>query len=297
MALIHPDDRSRVEAAFRAVTRGTADHAQEEFRVQKADGTWTWVESAGAAVELNLETGEVLRIAGVAHDVTRRREAAERQRLLAREIDHRAKNALAVVQAVLRLTPKDEPRAFAAAVEARVAALARAHTLLAEGGWVGADLRAVAERELAAFVSEAGGAGPRVSLDGPPIVLAPAAVQPLAMVLHELATNAVKHGALSVPCGRVEICWHIPRLPESDGPLRLCWAEAGGPAIQATPERRGFGTRVVEATMRGHLGGSVERRWQQSGLVVEIALPLTRVLAGVNENENRSIDTPAVDLT
>jgi two-component sensor histidine kinase len=295
MALIHPDDRPRVEAAYTAVMRGRADRAQEEFRVRKADGAWTWVESAGAAVEWNPQTGEVLRMAGIAHDVTQRREAAERQRLLAREIDHRAKNALAVVQSMLRLTPKDEPRAFAAAVEARIAALARAHTLLAESGWAGADLRAVVERELAPFASVPGGVGPRVSLNGPVVVLDPAAVQPVAMVLHELATNAVKHGALSVPGGSVEICWRIHRRAEKDGLICLQWREAGGPPIQVIPERRGFGTRVVEATVRGQLGGSAERRWEPSGLVVEVMLPLARVLAGLDEKEEHGISTPAPD--
>jgi two-component sensor histidine kinase len=216
-------------------------------------------------------------------DVSERKADEERRALLMREVDHRAKNALAVVQSVLRLTPRDEPRAFAAAVEARVAALARAHSLLAEGGWSGADLRAVAERELAPYAAPRGGEGPMrgllVSLDGPDVPLAPAAVQPLAMVLHELATNAAKHGALSAPGGRVEVRWRAGRRAEDDGMLRLRWAEAGGPPVAGAPARRGFGTRVVEATVRGQLGGAVERRWEPSGLVVEVAVPLARLEA------------------
>jgi PAS domain S-box-containing protein len=220
---------------------------------------------------------------GIMRDISARKAGEARRALLAREVDHRAKNALAVVQSVLRLTPRDEPAAFAAAVEARVAALARVHSLLAEGGWSGADLRAVAERELAPYAAarrQGEGAPAAVLLDGPPVPLAPAAVQPFAMVLHELATNAAKHGALSAPGGRVELRWRAGRRAEDDGFLRLRWAEAGGPLVAGPPARRGFGARVVEATVRGQLGGAVVRRWEPSGLVVEVAVPLARAAAG-----------------
>jgi PAS domain S-box-containing protein len=217
----------------------------------------------------------------IMRDISARKATEARQDILVREVDHRAKNILAVVQSVLRLTPRDQPGAFAAA-ETRVAGLARVHSLLAEGGWSGADLRAVVERELAAYSAVRGGleGGPAVSLDGPPIALTPTAVQPLAMVLHELATNAAKHGALSARGGQVEVCWTVGRRKGEDGLLRLRWTEAGGPPVAARPARRGFGTRVVEATVRGQLGGTVERRWELSGLAVEIALPVARVLAG-----------------
>jgi PAS domain S-box-containing protein len=221
---------------------------------------------------------------GIMRDISARKADEARQALLVREVDHRAKNALAVVQSVLRLTPANDAQSFVAAVEARVAALARAHSLLAEGGWSGADLRAVAERELAPYATPRRGATaaaapppePQVSLDGPPLPLSPAAVQPFAMVLHELATNAAKHGALSAAGGRVELRWRAGRRAGDDGRLRLRWAETGGPRLAAPPSRRGFGTRVIDNTVRGQLGGTVERRWEQSGLVVEVAVPLTR---------------------
>ncbi|TDH58084.1 PAS domain S-box protein [Dankookia rubra] len=217
----------------------------------------------------------------IMRDISARKATEARQDILVREVDHRAKNILAVVQSVLRLTPRDQPGAFAAA-ETRVAGLARVHSLLAEGGWLGADLRAVAERELAAFGAGSSGVkgGPMVSFEGPPAALAPPAVQPLAMVLHELATNAAKHGALSTPGGRVKVRWIVGRRKGEDGLLRLRWAEEGGPSVACPPARRGFGTRVVEATVRGQLGGTVERHWERTGLVVEIAVPVARVLAG-----------------
>ena len=140
--------------------------------------------------------------------------------------------------------------------------------------------RAVAERELAPYAAPRhGGAaaqGPAVLLDGPPVPLAPTAVQPFAMVLHELATNAAKHGALSALGGRVEVRWREGRSAGDDGVLRLRWAETGGPSVAGAPARRGFGSRVIEATVRRQLGGTVERRWEPSGLVVEVEVPLGR---------------------
>ncbi|HEY8612173.1 MAG TPA: PAS domain S-box protein [Roseomonas sp.] len=211
---------------------------------------------------------------GVLRDITERRAAEEKQVLLAREVDHRAKNALAVVQSLLRLTPVSEPKAFIAAVEARVAALARAHSLLADGGWAGTDLRLLAEKELAAY---AGGTkqSEAVLLDGPRFPLASTAVQPLAMVLHELATNAAKYGALSIPGGKVEVQW---RRDDGARMLRIRWIESGGPLVVA-PSRRGFGFRLIEATIRNQLGGSVDWLWKPSGLTCNVVLPLARAAA------------------
>jgi two-component sensor histidine kinase len=229
---------------------------------------------------------EFLRLAMRRADATIRTRAADaaageaRKTLLMREVDHRAKNVLAVVQSVIRLTPRDKPEVFATAVEARVAALARTHSLLAEGGWYGADLRAVAERALAPYMSMPNSGS--VSLDGPSIPLVPAAVQPIAMVLHELATNAARYGGLSVPCGAVTLAWRVDGN-EGNYRLHMCWAEMDGAPVPGTPTRQGFGTRLIDASVRGQLGGSVTRRWETSGLVCDISIPLTRAVAAGNE--------------
>jgi PAS domain S-box-containing protein len=215
---------------------------------------------------------------GAHFDITDRKAAEARLALLAREVDHRAKNVLAVVQAALRLTPKTDPREFARAVEGRVMALARAHTLLAAANWSGAPLRAVAEAELAAFLPGRPGArGPLVSIEGPELMLSPAAAQACSMALHELATNATKYGAFSVPGGRAAISWE---LDLAAGLCRLRWAESGGPPILAPPTRRGFGSRLLAATLHDQLGGQLEQKWERPGLICEIALPLARVQAG-----------------
>ena len=248
----------------------TAQRARYEAAFMRVEATTTALILAAGLLPL-----------GVAFRQARKRRHAEAlQALLAREVDHRAKNILAVVQSVLRLTPKGDAAAYASAVEGRVAALARAHALLAESAWAGADLRAVAERELAPYAGngaapEAGGAV--ASLEGPPIPLAAAAVQPLAVVLHELATNAAKHGALSRPGGRVRLSWRIDR---GRGLLLLRWAESGGPTVAGPPSRRGFGSKVIDATARGQLGGTVALAWDAVGLRADIAFPLGRALAG-----------------
>lgn len=276
--IAHPGDLPHVRATFDAVAAGSPEHYRLEYRVRRPDGSWCWMESYGAIVARDPADGAPLRIAGVSRDVSDRKAAEERLVLLAREVDHRAKNALAVVQAAVRLAPKHDAAAFARAVEGRVAALARAQVMLAESSWQGAPLRAVAEGALAAFLPgrEDDGGGPRAEIAGAEVQLGAAAAQPLSLALHELATNAAKHGALSVPGGRVGLAWHVDARSDR---LRLSWSEAGGPALAAPPSRRGFGSRVIEATVEDQLGGTLRRRWAAEGLSCEIEVPLSRALA------------------
>jgi PAS domain S-box-containing protein len=262
---VHPEDAARREAAIAAVIAGESEAFAVEYRFRRPDGAWVWVAAAGAVVERDPATGAALRLAGVAQDVTARREDERRQATLAREVDHRARNALAVVQAALRLTPKTEVEAYARAVEGRVAALAHAHTLLATTRWAGVDLRRLVEAEL-------GPQAERVRIAGPALRLAPDAAQPLAMVLHELATNAATHGALSTPDGSVDLSWSVP--PEGTG-LRLRWRETGGPPVArpAAWERRGFGARLMGATTRHQLRGEIAFDWEPDGLRCTLTLP------------------------
>lgn len=206
-------------------------------------------------------------------NVTERKAAEERQALLSREVDHRAKNALAVVQSALRLTKAPDVPSYRRAIEGRVGALARAQTLLADDRWASADLRTLLQGELAAFL-DGGTGGQRAALDGPVVALPAGAAQPLAMALHELATNAVKYGALSAPSSSVSVSWQLEG--GSTGTLRLCWVEAGGPLVVGPPKRRGFGSRVLDGTVRGQLGGTVSLVWKPAGLVCDIELPLAR---------------------
>jgi two-component sensor histidine kinase len=268
-ARIHPEDLDRVRGTARRLAEDAAgDDYALEYRVRRADGGWAWLWDRGRVTRD--DAGQLVRLMGGAVDVTARRLAEERQVLLLREVDHRAKNALAVVKAALRLTPRDTPEAFAAAVEGRIDALARAQDLLSETSWAGTQLCKVLEGALAPFTGSS--FSPRVSLEGPPVVLAASAIQPLAMAVHELATNATKYGALSMAAGALHVAWRVEQ-----GALRLAWTESGGPPT-AAPARRGFGSRVVDATVRSQLGGNTVWHWPMAGLRLEILLPVARVL-------------------
>ncbi len=275
---IHPADRRRVLDNWERLASGRASTYRAEYRFQRADG-WRWFESTGTVVRTDPATGAPLRLAGTLQDITERREAEERRDLLTQEVNHRARNTLAIVQAILRLTRADTAAEFARLVEGRIAALARAQSLLAAEHWTGAPLATLITDELTPFgaVPAPGDPGDgRLRLDGPVFRIRAEAVQAMGMVFHELATNAAKHGALSVPGGRVTVGW---RVDDDAAVLRIRWTETGGPA-PGLPTRRGVGSRVIEATVHGQLGGSVERRWPDEGLTCDVVLPLAKARAG-----------------
>lgn len=276
---IHPADRERVLGAWEKALTGERGGYREEYRFRRPDGAWRWLESTAAVVRSDPLTGRPLRMAGTIQDFTERHEAEERRELLAQEVNHRARNTLAIVQAILRLTRADNAAEFARLVEGRVSALARAQALLAAERWTGAPLRALLADEIVPFGSAEDPACPgagRFALDGPALRIRAEAVQPLGMVFHELATNAVKHGALSAPEGRVAVTW---QPDEAQGMLRIRWAEHGGPRPDL-PRHRGVGSRVIEATIAAQLGGALDRRWPAEGFTCDITLPLARVRAG-----------------
>jgi len=235
-----------------------------------------------------LPDGRRLQMSAAA-DVTERKHTEEQRLLLAREVDHRARNALAVVQSLLRLTPAtgEETKRFAAAVVDRVAAVARAHGLLSRERWVGAELRSLVEEELAPYATDAPG---RVRLVGPPLRLAANAALSVSMLLHELATNAAKHGAFSAPGGQVEVTW--ARDPVH-GELQLDWREIGGPSMAAPPPSGGrsgggFGSRLIARTAR-QLGGSIEFTWEPTGLRCTLRLPADRLGAAAREDATDAV--------
>jgi len=197
--------------------------------------------------------------------------AIQRQELLAREVDHRARNALAVIQAIVSLTPADDADKFAAAVKGRIRAMATAHNLLSETRWSGADLLRLMHEELAPYAPNT-----RVAVDGPPVAIMPRVAQNLALALHELATNAAKYGALSSPDGKLQVSW---RLGAEE--LVLQWDEQCSHAV-STPGRSSFGSRVVDTSIKAQLGGSLEREWRSNGLLCTLRLPALHFAAGVD---------------
>lgn len=260
------EERDRVRGAIRRAAEG--ETVRLEGYCPTARGNPRWWEASFAPFKPGGEASDVRKVVSVTRDITDRRRAEEGQALLMREVDHRAKNALAVVQSVVRLTCASDTQSLKRAIEGRISALSRAQTLLAEDRWSGADLRSLLKGELAPFLGDH-----RADLAGPPVALPPGAAQPVAMAFHELATNALKHGALSVAGGRLCVSWWLDRQG-GVAQLRLRWAEEGGPPVANMPERRGFGARVLQGTVSGQLGGAVALAWETTGLVCDLTIPL-----------------------
>jgi PAS domain S-box-containing protein len=187
--------------------------------------------------------------------------AEETERLLIREVDHRAKNVLAVVQSLAQLTPFENKDQYVQALSGRIGSLARAHSLLSTGRWTGVDLHELLRLELDPYGVEGEG---QVSIEGPPALIDAQAAQSLALVVHELATNASKYGALSRPLGRLNVSWGWGH----DNALNLIWREDAGVHVEA-PARRGFGSTLIQSAVK-QLGGKVELIWRPQGLKVRL---------------------------
>jgi len=272
-ALIHPDDWGLLQSCLERLMTERKP-AQSEFRVKRPNGEIRWC--IGTAAPSIDKAGRVTRISGVTVDITDRKVAEERQALLAREVDHRAKNALALVQSIVRLTRAGDVSTYTKAVEGRIRALSRAHTVLSLSRWQGADIRGLVEEEFAPYRT---GDTAKIVANGPNVSLQPAAAQSLALALHELVTNAAKYGALSSVSGRVDLAWEL-----NPGFLVLRWTETGGPATQA-PSSPGFGTRIITGSVEGQLGGRAVFDWVPEGLKCVLSIP-REDMAPVKERRN-----------
>jgi PAS domain S-box-containing protein len=264
----HPEDYPFTSAQLlRAIDPKVRDRSSYEYRIVRPDGSICWALAFGEAV-FEGPPGEerAIRYVGTIQDVTERKVAERRQQLLVAELDHRVKNTLAIVQGIAYQTMRggEVPEAVAEAFAGRLQALASAHDILTKAGFETASLRGIAEAVLAVHDGE----GERVHLRGAEVALTPQLAVNLAIALHELATNAVKYGALSVPGGRVDLSWE-----QSDGRLALEWRESGGPQV-AEPKREGFGTRMIRRALASELRGPVTLEFLPEGLVCRIDAPL-----------------------
>jgi len=260
-ALLHPDDTNELRRAIAQFRRGERSY-EAEFRVYRPDGEIRWC--VGTAVATVNKNGRVVRVSGVTVDITERKRAEERQSLLAREVDHRAKNALALAQSIVRLTRGETVKAYMQAVEGRISALARVHTIRSLSSWQGAEIGKLVDEELAPYAI-----GHQISSRGTDIQLQPATAQTLALALHELVTNSAKYGALSTLSGRLSLHWGI-----HGDVLHMVWEERDGPLVEK-PVSRGFGTRSVIASIESQLGGQAEFDWRSEGLICRLSVPLT----------------------
>jgi PAS domain S-box-containing protein len=272
VAAIHPEDRPRMLSAIEAAIRTGGDY-DAEYRVIHPSGETRWVQARGRAAQI-ADAGGVRRMAGVSLDVTERKRAEERQRLLLNELNHRVKNTLATVQSIASQTLRSaaDAEAFRAAFEARLLALSQTHNLLTDAGWEAASLIDILRLEMTPHAAGKPGEV-RFFVDADRDVrLTPKAAVALGMAFHELTTNAVKYGALSTPEGRVSV---RSRIVRSDGVARLIveWAESGGPPV-AKPQRRGFGGRLLEQGLAGELKGEVKLDYRSTGLLCRMELPM-----------------------
>lgn len=228
-------------------------------------------------------SGRIVGASKIARDITARKEAERVQGVLIAELNHRVKNVLATVIAIARQTfgPAADLELAKASFDARLQNLARAHDLLTRGSWENASLARVIQEALSPYQND------HFEIHGPDVNIPPKAVIALALVLHELATNAAKYGALSVQSGRVNVSWSVDEA--HDARFRLSWREIGGPTV-ASPSRRGFGSRLIERMTSGQLQGNAEIHFDAAGLRCEIDAPL----ASDWDDGNPELTTPQV---
>ena len=266
----HPDDADPDREGFRKQVAGELEFYSVEKRFIRKDNRVIWLSVRSSPVR---DEGDKLRyVVRVVQDITERKAAEQRQKLLMDELNHRVKNTLATVQSLASQTARGvhTPAAFRERFEGRLIALSKAHDQLTIHHWESADLRELLSGSLAPY---AGGGFERIVLRGEDVILRPRAVLTLAMAVHELTTNAAKYGALSVPGGRIEINWQPERAKNGRPVLRISWIEQGGPSV-AEPAQRGFGSKLIEGSVAAELGGTARLGFEPQGLHCEIVIPL-----------------------
>ncbi len=278
MKLVHPDDLERVSAALEAALNPVDPRrSATEFRLRRASGAVRWVETLGLAYfDGDGRERRAVGFVGTVQDITERkkreeerRERAEKEHLLMREINHRAKNMLSVVDAIAHQTVARNPEDFVERFSERIQALSANQDLLVRNEWQGVDVEELVHAQLAHF---AGLIGSRIAVQGPKLRLKAGSAQAIGLALHELATNAWKYGALSTDTGRVDVCWGADR-----DALTMSWTERDGPPVSA-PKRRGFGTIVMETMAERSVDGTVDLDYAPSGLAWHLTCPAANAL-------------------
>jgi len=247
------------------VLRSGVSIHNREIVVERSDGSRGVVLVNIDAIRDN--SGNILGAVNCFQDVTERKRSERQINILAREAEHRVKNILATVQATVNLSQSDSSGGLKQAIEGRIQALSKVHTLFVQSRWAGAELTTIVTQELAPYLREG---GRRVRIAGPTLLLEPKTAQAIAVALHELSTNAAKYGALSDGNGRVEVTWSCA----TDQQLSLRWTEKDGPRVQV-PTRQGFGTQVIGRIIRDQSKGEMRLDWDAAGLRCEIVLPIS----------------------
>ena len=260
LSLVHPDDRDADMAAIKRLVAEEIPDCELLSRYVGKGGQAIWVNKHVSLIRD--ESGRPANIVALVTDMTERKQSEEHIQLLLREVTHRSKNLLTLVQAVARQTVAASPEDFLKRFDERIQALAASQDLLVKHGWKGAELEQLIRFQLSPFKDLFAS---RIRLDGPSVLISASAAQALGMAIHELATNANKYGALSRPSGRVDVCWHFTDGDDGEQRFVLSWSEAAGPPV-AKPVRRGFGSKVICHLIECSLNGRVELDYAPSGL-------------------------------
>jgi PAS domain S-box-containing protein len=259
ITIVIPKDREDEERTILTrIRRGERIDHFETVR-QRKDGSLIVISLTVSPVRG--ANGEIVGASKIARDISAQKRSQEQIATLAREAEHRSKNLLANVLATVKLSQSDTLEGLKQAIEGRIRALANVHSLFVQSRWIGAELSTIARQELAPYFKNG---EKRARIDGPQVLLEPDVAQSIAVILHELATNAAKYGALSAADGRISLSWSH----ESNGRLELRWNEIGGPPVQM-PTHEGFGRRIINR-IAGQLNGSARFDWRVEGLDCEI---------------------------
>lgn len=268
--MFHPDDQDRAWAQWRHSLE-TGEPYEIEYRLRRHDGVYRW--TLGRALPVRDRDGRIIRWVGTCTDIDEQKRIAEQNEILSRELSHRIKNIFAVLNGLIGLSARQFPGVvdFARQLQERIAALGRAHNFVRPHGEESAPvmgpstLRALLVELLDPYPALHEG---RLTIDVDPLPIDDRSATPIGLVIHELATNAAKYGALSLADGRVRLASTV-----QDGRVRLTWEEQGGPPISGPPEKPGFGSRLTEMSIVRQLGGTIERDWLPEGLRVLIEIP------------------------
>ena len=275
LAALHPDDCERTLAAW-ARCLATGDEFEIEYRFRHHSGQYRW--TLGRALPIRNDLGQIIRWIGTCTDIHETKVFAEEREMVAQELSHRIKNIFSVLNSIIGLSARSRPeiKPFTDELRQRIAAMGKAHDFVRPHS--SASRPMASQRSLFALVGELlephrGDDDSRIVMRGDDPVIDDGAATPLALIFHELATNAAKYGALAASDGRVALTSTL-----ADGTYRLTWKETGGRGLAETaPRAEGFGSRLISLSTQGQLGGQIERHWEQDGLRVELMLPAAQL--------------------
>lgn len=266
-ALWHPDDRKKFEAQLPDRFIAADGSYSAEYRIRHKDGHWVWVWDRGRAERAH--DGRLLRQIGAIIDISERKQREEQVFLLMKEVNHRAKNMLGLVQSIARQTAATDPAEFVRRFGERIQALSANQDLLVNNAWTGVDIHDLVRAQLALFKDLIGS---RIAINGPSLRFTPAAAQAIGLALHELATNAGKYGALSDEHGRVDVRWHIDASR-----LVFSWSECDGPPVKP-PSRKGFGSTVINSLAKMSVYGEVDIAFDPPGFSWKLTCPADKAI-------------------